>query len=276
MNSRLRVSVIAWLASCLTVVASPVEALAQTPEDLTGDGNCIEVAQGEVLCVVNGRSYVNGIAVDSTDTTPSAARYVPYERIIVQADGTRCTTTGWREVTDPTVPDGVYQISDLDFTNVLAGLPPPCPEQPGAAVSPRTIAVRHWEQIPLPKPNPRIAPGWGITGKLAYLETNGTMTYTHTSPTPLGELRIVARGRYEVDWGDGEESGPYSREGGPWPDGTITHDYLWAGTYDVEVTERWTATWQIGSARGLLHELETTGRIDDFRVREIQAVVRFS
>ncbi|MFP5319205.1 MAG: hypothetical protein ACLGI2_13065, partial [Acidimicrobiia bacterium] len=201
-------------------------------------------------------------------------RYVPYEALGTGPDGRSCLTTGWRPVTDPSVPDGVYQVSDLDTNNFLALMnAPPCPERPGEAISPRTIAVRHWEEIPLPKPNPRIAPGWGITGKLAYLETNGTTTYTHTSPTPLGELRIVARGRYEVAWGDGEESGPYSREGGPWPDGTITHDYLWAGTYDVEVTERWTATWQIGSARGVLHELETSGRIDDFVVREIQAVV---
>ena len=183
-------------------------------------------------------------------------------------------TTGWRPVTDPSVPDGIYQIPDADFTNVLAFVDrPPCPEPAGQAVSPRAIAVRHWEEIPLPKPNPRIAPGWGITGKLAYLETNGTTTYTHTSPTPLGELRIVARGRYVVDWGDGEESGPHSSEGGPWPEGDITHDYLWAGTYDVVVTERWTATWQIGATGGVLHELETIGRIDDFVVREIQAVV---
>lgn len=248
--------------------------------DITAPGyvNCWPLSGGRVACEIDGKTYIDGVLVESdrpvTDAEAgSGRRFVPYERLTTGPDGQPCVTTGWREVTDPTVPDGAYQVSDVDFTNVLAGVPPPCPEQAGEAISPRTIAVRHWEEIPLPIPRPHIAPGWGITGKRAFLETNGTTTYTHTSPTPLGQLRIVATGRYVVDWGDGETSGPHSGEGGPWPDGDITHDYGWAGTYDVVVTERWSATWQIGAAGGVLHELETTGRIDDFLVRELQAVV---
>ncbi len=61
-------------------------------------------------------------------------------------------------------------------------------------------------------------------------------------------------------------------EGGPWPDGRITHQYTDVGIYDVVVTERWTATWRLGAASGSLAELRTTGRIDDFPVEQIQAV----
>jgi hypothetical protein len=41
----------------------------------------------------------------------------------------------------------------------------------------------------------------------------------------------------------------------------------------VVVTERWTATWSFGSESGRLDELRTVGRIDDFPVQQIQAVV---
>ena len=107
-----------------------------------------------------------------------------------------------------------------------------------------------------------------------YLETRGTTTHTFTeSDTPFGPLEIVARGKYYVDWGDGTHTGPHSAEGGPWPDGQITHEYIHIGAYDVVVTERWTATWSFGSESGTLSELRTVGRIEDFPVQQIQAVV---
>ena len=83
----------------------------------------------------------------------------------------------------------------------------------------------------------------------------------------------MATGKYYVDWGDGTTTGPHSVEGGPWPDGQITHEYIHIGAYDVVVTERWTATWSFGSESGTLDELRTVGRIDDFPVQQIQAVV---
>ena len=136
------------------------------------------------------------------------------------------------------------------------------------------IAARHWEDVPLPKPAPHIAPGWAITGKLAYLETHGNLRHVYNNSTPLGPLQIVATGAYYVDWGDGETSGPHSTEGESWPDGQITHNYIWAGEYDVVVTERWTATWSLGGQSGVLRELRTVGGIDDFQVRQVQAVIR--
>lgn len=39
------------------------------------------------------------------------------------------------------------------------------------------------------------------------------------------------------------------------------------------VTQHWTATWRLGPWSGTLNELQTEGRIDDFLVRQLQAVV---
>jgi len=131
-----------------------------------------------------------------------------------------------------------------------------------------------WQQASLPTPNPKIAPGRAIVGKDAFLETRGQLHFAHRESTPLGELRIDAVGRYDVDWGDGERSGPFSIEGRPWPDGEIKHAYQRAGTYDVIITERWTATWRLGGESGTLLGAQTSGRIDDFPAQEIQAVIR--
>ena len=200
--------------------------------------------------------------------------YVPFTRIVTGPDGRPCTTTGFREVTDPSIGEGLFRLPEQEVGNIL-GVYPPCPESPAdPARDPATIASRYWEDIPLPHPRPSIAPGWAITGKLAYLETNGQTRYVYTNSTPVGPLEIVATGVYYVDWGDGETTGPHSREGRPWPEGEITHDYIWARTYDIVVEERWTATWSLGGRSGTLRELRTTGRIDDFLAREIQAVVR--
>jgi len=204
----------------------------------------------------------------------STTRYVPYDRLTTGPDGQTCVTTGYREVTDPTLGDAIFQLPDQDLNNILATYPP-CPAQPDQpAETPAMIATRYWEEVPLPSPHPHIAPGWAITGKLAYLETNGELQHTYTNSTPFGPLEIVATGAYYVDWGDGESSGPHSVEGKPWPDGEITHDYVWAKTYDIVVTERWTATWHLGGQSGVLRELRTTGTIDDFPARQIQAVIR--
>ena len=170
--------------------------------------------------------------------------------------------------------EAILGLPDSEFGNILAQYPA-CPEQPSQQrETPAQIAARYWEEIPLPKPAPHIAPGWAITGKLAYLETNGELRHVYTNRTAVGPLEITATGSYYVDWGDGETTGPYRVEGKPWPDGEITHEYQWAGIYNIVLTERWTATWRLGGESGTLRELRTTGRIDDFRVTQIQAVIR--
>ncbi len=191
-------------------------------------------------------------------------------------DGQACLSTGHRALQpgEDAGLAGAAGRSARDASNILAPYPP-CPARRGAQsqeVSPAEYAARFWREVPLPKPGPRIAPGRAITGKLAYLETRGELTHTYSQSTPIGPLEITARGRYYVDWGDGTTTGPHDTEGGPWPDGRITHQYTDVGIYDVVVTERWTATWRLGAASGSLAELRTTGRIDDFPVEQIQAV----
>ncbi len=153
---------------------------------------------------------------------------------------------------------------------------PRCRDDPAEAqpaIDPRTLAIQGWEEVELPRPQPYIAPGWAITGKTAYLETRGQLTHTFTKDTPIGPLRIESRGAYYVDWGDGTKTGPHTTEGRPWPDGTITHTYIHVGHYDVVVTEVWSADWSLGPASGDLTGQRTVGRIDDFRVEQIQVVV---
>ena len=135
------------------------------------------------------------------------------------------------------------------------------------------VARRYWEEVDLPKPRPEIAPGRAITGKLAYLTTNGRTTHVYTSNTIFGPLEISATGSYSVDWGDGETSGPHAFEGKPWPDGEITHQYERVGNYDIVVTERWTAAWRLGCQSGILRTLQTDGTIGNFPVQQIQAVI---
>jgi len=177
-----------------------------------------------------------------------------------------CYTYQWVPPgSEPQYPSGTF--------DPLNNYPACTPAAGAAARSPAQVAALAWQRAPLPKPDPRIAPGRAIVGKYAFLETRGQLRFSHTEPTPLGELRIDATGQYHVDWGDGHKTGPHSTEGKPWPDGTIKYDYQDAGTYDVVVTVRWTATWQLGSDGGSLLGAGTLGQIEDFPVQEIQAVV---
>lgn len=135
------------------------------------------------------------------------------------------------------------------------------------------VAMRYWERVVLPRPQPSIAPGRAITGKRAYLETNGQLTHTFTADTIFGPLQIVAMGSYSIDWGDGERSGPHRLEGKPWPDGSINHEYMNVGTYNIVVTEKWTADWRFSDESGVLRSLQTIGQINNFPVQQIQAVI---
>lgn len=206
--------------------------------------------------------------------------YVPHKRISADPNGNACVETIFVPAGTPARPD--FGLPDTEQgPGGVSGLyetAPPCPQQPrvvgsGAAVTPLTVALSHWARIPLPRPQPRIEPGRAITGKRAYLEVGGAIAYMYQSETVFGVLEIVANGRHFVDWGDGASSGPHTTDGAPWPVGEIVHDYLTIGAYDVVVTTEWTATWRLDRDRGILPPTETTGRIDNFPVQQIQAVI---
>lgn len=219
-----------------------------------------------------------------TGNSTSGVTYVSYDRLTTGADGQPCVTTGYTQLgsfPNDVAPDpSADQIGGAGGYNNVYAEYPPCPERPlapGQSMPVETrasVAARYWERVPLPRPQPMIAPGRAITGKAAYLETRGEVAHTYNNETVFGTLRIDAVGTYTISWGDGETSGPHAYEGKPWPSGQITHEYLKVGTYDILVTERWTASWSLGGERGVLRTLQTIGRIDDFPVEQIQAVVR--
>jgi hypothetical protein len=154
------------------------------------------------------------------------------------------------------------------------GLCPGAGVPAAVAVNPAVVAARFWETIPLPVPKPVVPPGYAITGKPAYLVTNGTVAPPgYGQQTVVGALHITARGAYEVNWGDGAVTGPYTSEGLAYPNGSIVHTYDNVGTDTVTVTETWSATWKLGAAGGTLQQLRTQGVINAFPVQQLQAVI---
>lgn len=241
----------------------------------------------------NGSSTVyisvptSGNSSGSSASSGATKRYVPYNRLSTGPDGQPCATTGYVEegvappderlLVDPNPAETNIPVTGNDLS-ILANYPP-CPERPlapgeSAPLETRAMtAARIWERMPLPKPQPFISPGRAITGKLAYLETRGEIVHSYNNDTLFGPLQIFAQGSYRINWGDGTTSGPYSFEGGPWPNGRITHDYQNVGRYNVVVTEKWTATWSLDGESGILRTLQTTGGIGNFPVEQVQAVI---
>lgn len=258
-------------------------------------GKCGENRLGDAIDCEGELQAVTPVLLGGNQTDSAGSRssgpqrtYVPYNRLSTGPDGQPCATTGYVEegvapsdeqlLVDPNPLESNIPITGNNLS--ILETYPPCPERPRAPGQPAPVetramvAARYWERVPLPRPQPSIAPGRAITGKMAYLETRGEISHTYTNSTVFGPLEIVAAGSYTVDWGDGNTTGPHPYEGRPWPAGQITHDYLHVGAYDVVVTEKWTATWRLDGESGNLRTLQTTGRIDDFPVEQIQAVIR--
>ncbi|MDP9387280.1 MAG: hypothetical protein M3Q48_04975 [Actinomycetota bacterium] len=179
-------------------------------------------------------------------------------------------------------PSAAAAAMAADTQNILSLLDAPeyprCPSAPRPATTAAAEAASFWRvagEDLLPKPNPRIAPGYMLAGKRAYLEARTVPSATFTHPTPAGLLTIEATsGELYVDWGDGAGlRGPYEGPGEPWPDGKITHFWTNAGTYDVRVQQRWTATWRLATGEsGELDALAIEAVLENFEVRELQAV----
>jgi len=198
--------------------------------------------------------------LETADTTPPAS-VEPY--LTVEPDGSFCMAPG-----PPAREPGRV------FPCPITPARPPAP--PRVVATPATLATQFWQTIPLPVPRPTIPPAFAVTGKRAYLVTDGTVEPArYVRPTPLGPLTIHAHGSYRVDWGDGSSptwTGPYLREGVGYPNGTIFHTYDTTGEVTVTVQEVWTATWSLGAAVGTLEGLHTTAVIAGFPVEQIQAV----
>lgn len=201
--------------------------------------------------------------------TPVYPAYAP--TLANDAAGLPCVGVERRTFDTPQAASAFDQAQEPRWRTLL-GQYAMCPGVEAPVQNPAVLAEVFWGEVLLPKPVPRIEPGWAMTGRLAYLETQAPMTQTFTRDTPLGPLTITATGEFLVDWGDGTRTGPHAYAGAPWPDGRITHGYIHTGTVDVVVTEQWRATWQLGGSSGNLTALRTEGRIDGLPVHEVQAV----
>ena len=144
--------------------------------------------------------------------------------------------------------------------------------------APSSLAADLWQRdVDLTQPRPVIEPADAITGIPVYLQIGGPQT-GRWEFDPFGiEIVIEATSEYIVDWGDGTPTTRTTSQGGPHPEGDVTHGYRYKGTYDIVVTQRWTATWRtsgagVSSSGTIADVLQTVGRIDDFVVTEVEAV----
>ncbi len=140
-------------------------------------------------------------------------------------------------------------------------------------VGPEEVALGFWRRVRLPAPEPVIEPGYAVAGKTAYLESNGVGEVPFRFETELGTLVIEAEAELFVDWGDGRGRRAYESLGGPWPEGEVTNVYSEAAVVDVAVEQEWTAAWSVAGVTGTLGGLSTSGTIEDFEVRQVQAVI---
>lgn len=268
-----------WGLGAVHAPSGPLAVLSQADQS-PGDPSPVAAGlQGNITHALQGGAAADEPPVGTGRRVGTRARqsvyYAYFPRFDTLPDGTRCV-----RVVRRSYPDPVSAAVAEDVQNVLWALTiddyPPCPGAEVPVRTPATEAATFWRlrgEDVLPTPAPRIAPGYMLAGKLAYLETGATLATQFVHATPLGPLTIEATSRLFVDWGDGTgRTGPYTGPGGPWPDGTITHSWTTARPYDIAVVQEWTATWRLGEASGTLDGLTTEARIEDFPVRQLQAV----
>lgn len=269
---------VAWTSPALGETHTPPTSV---PADRRGPAQVVGLA-GNITHIVedgsdNNTSLPQGSPINRTGRrVVGPVYYASFPRFVTQPDGSRCVRVVRRVYSDP-----VSAATAEDTQNILWRISaqdyPLCQRASVPDTTPAAEAASFWRVVGedlLPTPAPRIAPGYMLAGKLAYLETNSVPTAHFEHETPLGVLTIDATSTLFVDWGDGGGlDGPHAGPGAPWPNGTITHSWTTAKTYDIRVVQRWSATWRLGSGSpGQLVGLTTEGLIDDFEVRQLQAV----
>jgi hypothetical protein len=162
--------------------------------------------------------------------------------------------------------------------------PPGGPQGQARPPTPLEASYAAWyTQVVLPKPTLSASPTIAITGLDTFLTIGGPTTVTW-SGTALGmPVDINVTSTYDIDWdepkpdaskpnGAAKITGTTS-QGGPWPNGDLRHQYIERGSATIQVTQRWTAHWSVGSESGVLADrLHTTSSLM-VPIQEIQAVV---
>lgn len=140
-------------------------------------------------------------------------------------------------------------------------------------IDPETVAMGYWYRaVAPPPPTPlHVAHNKAVTGLPIYLEIGGDIPAIATFNTPIGTLTFTMTPRYEVSWGDGAVT-PTDSQGGPYPDGDVTHTYSTVGVRTITVDALWRATWTLAGDGGDFPELpDPTSDTLDLPVDEYQA-----
>ncbi|MCC5947087.1 MAG: hypothetical protein JJT89_01415 [Nitriliruptoraceae bacterium] len=154
-----------------------------------------------------------------------------------------------------------------------------CAGTPTDEMTADLVAPGFVRQVRLPAIEPRIDPGFAITGLPAYLVVENQDDFLYSTDIPgWGTLAADFRlERVEVDWGDGTDPQIYTdgRRGAPYdgPAGLqISHDYRNVDTDNqVEVTTTWSAEWSLAGASGTVAGMSTTTDLE-LPIREYRAV----
>ena len=238
------------------------------------DGSQYDIGEGSGAQASGSSSSGGSRLVGRVARPPVYPAYFP--ALVTAPDGGYCIRPQRRLYSDPETAALYTEEQQFRWMMLAANGYELCAGAERPPGVPAVEAAEFWRVMGedlLPKPQPRIAPGYMLAGKVAYLEANSSPTARFEHGTPIGNLVITAKSTVWVDWGDGGGlTGPHDGPGLPWPDGKITHFWTDADAYDVRVVQRWTATWELAGRRGTLGGLSTEGLIDDFPVRQLEAV----
>lgn len=239
----------------------------QTIGNCAGGGSAVVPGEGggtepprrrpiELVTALSSTPEAGRCTILATPTSAPGARAVAFEQALHRING----------VFDPVLRQGL--LNEL-WARVLAWHPG-CP-----GTTPTEVAFGFVREIVPPGPDPRIVPGFALTGKPAFLETRAGVTAPARIATPLGLLDVTLRATgFAVDWGDGSaaDRGPFAAPGRPWPHGEARHTYTHTGRYDVVVTQTWDAEWRLAGQSGRVDGLTSVGRLDGFEAQQLQAV----
>jgi hypothetical protein len=273
----------------ILLTVNPVSA--SPPRQVVGPG-------GEVRTIVGSETEREDVGNEGSQEQAPQGTPVSYRVGGFDEDGEPCLGWGTTWVEDPAdvTREAAEQNRQLDrwlqdqdlqqveFTGITEGVidphffrrivqtedVPDC-EGSGGGLDPRAVRETIIHELPLP--DPRIAPGWALTGLPSYLEVGAPDTYDETITGDRLPIPVTVSGsaEYRVDWGDGTVTS-HASSGGPHPEGDITHVYADSdeGTV-VTVTPVWSVTWSAGGMSVPL-TLELTPETVELPVREMQAV----
>jgi hypothetical protein len=199
--------------------------------------------------------------------------YIVDVTLRVGPDGARCAYVFMTQ--------GDPASSEADRNEMLAiqlaseyGICQNSPRRLDGTLDPATAAALVWQDsVELPDPVLEVKPGHAITGKPAYLEISSPRTLRTTTSAFGHAVELSVTSVLDIDWGDGTVERGVTRQGGPWPSGDISHVYV--DTYQqapVHVTQRWKATWRVGTQSGVITDQLFTESTLPLPVRELQAV----